>query len=96
MIRTRSGHTLIFDDTNDKGRITLTDKNENSMTIDTTDDRITLTAKSKIELKTDEDIILSGKKIILEASTIEINADSSLTLDGGNEAYLKGGTVNIN
>ena len=97
MIRTRAGHTLIFDDTDDKGRITLIDNKENSLVIDPSDGRITLNAKSTIELITDGDIYLSGKKIILEAdNTIEIKSGSSLTLDGGNEAYLKGGTVKIN
>ena len=96
MYRTRSGHTLAFDDSDGEERITLTDKNGNSLDIATSEDSITLTAKSKIEIVTDGDISLSGNTITLQANTIEVKADSSLVLDGGGTADLKAGTVNIN
>ena len=96
ILRTRSGHTLTFDDTDGEEKITLIDKNENTIEILTKDDQITIKAKSKIEVKTDGDLILSGKTIKLEADTIEGKADSSLSLDGGGTAELKAGTVNIN
>lgn len=96
MLRTRSGNTLIFDDRDGEERITLTDKNNNSLVISTGEDSITLTAKSKLAIKTDGDITLSGKTISLQANTMELKADSSLTLDGGGTADLKAGTVNIN
>ena len=96
MLRTRSGHTLTFDDSEDNERITLTDKNGNSLEICTSEDRITLSAKSKLEIKTDGDMLLTGKTISIQAETIELKSDSSLTLDGGSTADLKAGTVNIN
>ena len=96
MLRTRSGHTMTFDDTDGKEKITLTDKNGNSIEISTKDDRVTIKAKSKLEIKTDGDMALSGKTIKLSANTIELTSDSSLTLDGGGTAELKAGTVNIN
>ena len=96
ILRTRSGHTLTFDDSDGEERIVLTDKNDNSLVIATSEDSVTITAKSKIEIQTDGDLKLSGNTITLQASTAEIKADSSLTLDGGGTAKLKAGTVNIN
>jgi uncharacterized protein involved in type VI secretion and phage assembly len=97
ILRTRSGHTLTFDDTEDSERIELTDKNGNSLVIDTSEDGIILTANSTIEIKTDGDIQLTaGQSITIQANEIEIKADSSLVLDGGGQADLKAGTVNIN
>jgi len=96
LFRTRSGHTLTFSDLDGEEKITLTDKNENAFEIVTSEDRITLTAKSKIEIMTDGEITLSGKTITMQADSMELKADSSLTLDGGGTADLKAGTVNIN
>ena len=96
IFRTRSGHTLTFDDRQDKEQIVLTDKNDNSLVIATAEDSVTITAKSKLEILTDGDLKLSGNTITLQAGTMELKADSSLTLDGGGKADLKAGTVNIN
>jgi len=96
LIKTRSGHTLQFDDHDGDEKITLSDKNGNSILIVTGEDRITLKAKSKLEITTDGDMTVSGKTISLKADSIEIKADSSLVLDGGSTADLKAGTVNIN
>ncbi|NLT57994.1 MAG: hypothetical protein GXX99_03430 [Clostridiales bacterium] len=96
LFRTRSGHSLRFEDREGEERITLTDKNGNSLVISTAEDGLTLTAKSTLALKTDGELTLSGKTIRLQADTVELKADSSLTLDGGGTADLKAGTVNIN
>ena len=96
LFRTRSGHTLTFIDKDGEEKIILTDKNENTFEIAADEDRITLKAKSKIIITTDGEITLEGKTLNLKADTIELKADSSLTLDGGGTADLKAGTVNIN
>ncbi|MCL1905379.1 MAG: phage baseplate assembly protein V [Clostridiales bacterium] len=97
MIKTRCGHLLEFDDKDGSERITLTDKNDNCLVIDTAKNCITITSQSKLEIKAENDMILNaGKKITINATEIEIKADSSLNLDGGGTADLKAGTVNIN
>ena len=87
-IRTRAGHTIMLNDSEGEEHITIIDKNDNSIVIATSDNHITITSKG--------DISLSGNTIKLNAKTIEVKADSSLTLDGGGTADLKAGTVNIN
>jgi uncharacterized protein involved in type VI secretion and phage assembly len=97
MIKTRSGHTLLFNDHDGEELISISDKNGNCLEIATGEDRITIKSQSKLEIIADEDMTLTAKTITLSASdSIEIKAGSSLTLDGGNTADLKAGTVNIN
>lgn len=94
--KTRSGNTMTFNDKDGEEKITITDKNENIITIDTSEDSITIKANKKIVVKSDGGVAISGGSIKMQADTIEIKADSSLTLDGGGTADLKAGTVNIN
>ena len=96
LFRTRSGNTMIFDDTDGSEKIVFRDKNENSIEILTGDDRIAINVKGNVEIYAKKTIILEGQKISLKAETIEMKADSSLSLDGGGTAELKAGTVNIN
>ena len=95
-IKTRSGHMLKFEDGDDNERITLTDKNGNAIVITTGEDCITITSKSDVKINADKNISLKANNISLKAKEIKIEADSSLTLDGGSTADLKAGTVNIN
>ena len=94
--KTRSGNTMIFDDKDGEEKITIADKEENTIVIDTGENRITIKSKKKIVIEADGDIAMNGGSIKMKADTIEITADSSLTLDGGSTADLKAGTVNIN
>jgi len=96
ILRTRSGHTLTFDDKDGEEKITITDKNENHIIIDAGEDRITIKAKKEIRISADNGISINSGSIKIEADNIEIKADSSLVLDGGSTADLKAGTVNIN
>ena len=97
MIRTARGNTLILDDTEGGEKITLIDKEENSILISTEEKLIKIQSKGNVEIYADSNItIKAGRKFSLKADTIEIKADSSLSLEGGSSADLKGGTVNIN
>ena len=96
LFKTRSGSTLLFDDTDGSERMVLVDKNENYIEISTGEDKIAVTANGNIELYAKSVILLEGDKISMKANTIEIKADSSLSLEGGSTAELKAGTVNIN
>ncbi|MHA7060134.1 type VI secretion system Vgr family protein [Aquimarina sp. M1] len=69
-IRTRSGHTIELNDT-DKGEfITIKDKNENLIHIDTANNNMTITA-----LET----------MILNSKNMEINVDENLDINVGND-----------
>jgi uncharacterized protein involved in type VI secretion and phage assembly len=96
MIKTRSGHLLEFNDTEGSESITIKDKNGNTIIIETAEDRITITSKGELRIEAKGDIAIKGKAFTLNAEKVEIKADKSLTLDGGNTADLKAGRVNIN
>ncbi len=49
-IRTKSGHTITLDDTRGKERITITDKNNNSIELDTANNNLTITALEEMTL----------------------------------------------
>ena len=95
-IRTRSGHLLEFDDSDSSERITLKDKNDNSIIIDTDDNRITITSQKEMEIIADKNITLKADNIKLQAKEIIIEADSSFKLDGGSSADIQAGTINLN
>ncbi len=99
-IKSRSGHVVRLDDSNGKEKIEILDKSgENSITVDT--------ASNTITIKSNQDIVIEAKKgtIKLDAQNIQIDssadtkiqAKGGLTLDGtpGNTT-IKGTTVNIN
>ncbi len=67
IIKSRSGHSVVFDDTSGKEKISLSDKNGNSIEIDS--------SKNEISIK-------SNAKISLIAKEIEIKADATLRLNG--------------
>ena len=95
-IKTRSGHLLEFDDTDGFESITIRDYNDNTITIETYIDRITIKSHSDIEISADEQMMISADDIIIEAKDISIKADSSFTLDGGASAEIKAGTISLN
>ena len=91
IIKSRSGHQIIFDDTEDKEKIIIRDKTEkneviidskkNTMSIKVEKD-ITVESKGKITIKSsDGDITIEGKNLEFKAqSKCEIEASSSMAL----------------
>ena len=70
IIRSRSGHTITFDDTDGGGKISIVDKTDkNSIEIDSQKNSVTIKAQDKIEIQTE-----SGHKILLDdpAGKIEV------------------------
>ncbi len=89
VIRSRSGHELIFGDEDGKEKVEIKTKAGHQLLLDDTSgsEKITITDKSgnnKIELDTAANsVALTGQtKISLKAQQIEITADTSLTLKG--------------
>lgn len=75
-IKSRAGHTITFDDTNDVGKIEIETKKGQKVVIDDKKEKVTIKDKNKNEIKMDsngisidskETISLSGKKVTVEA-----------------------------
>ncbi|MDY8138335.1 type VI secretion system Vgr family protein [Aquimarina sp. 2201CG5-10] len=67
-IRTRSGHTIEFNDTNGSEFISITDKNRNLIHIDTANNDITISA---------------GENMVLNAKNMQINVEENLDITVG-------------
>jgi phage protein D/phage baseplate assembly protein gpV len=99
LIKTRSGHTLRFDDKGGAEKIELIDASGNSsLVIDTGAKTITITSAKDVVIKAENGTItLQAQKIEL-ASTgkTKVRADGGLNLESSGTTVLKGSTVNIN
>ena len=68
IIRSRSGHTITFDDTDGGGKVSIVDKTgKNFIDIDSQKNTLTIKAEDKTEISTG-----AGHKIILDSSGIEV------------------------
>jgi uncharacterized protein involved in type VI secretion and phage assembly len=99
LIKSRSGHLIKFDDTENGEKIEVIDKSgKNSILIDAKANIITITS--------DEDIVLKASqgKISLQSKEIELKSSAAIKIEAGGEMSLKasaamtvkGSTVNIN
>ena len=98
MIKTKSGHVVILDDTKDKEQIVIRDKSTKNEIIITTKDNtiqinadkdIKLTAKGNINFKADGDITLDGK-------TFKVTTDQDSTVSAANYKVDAKQNVNVN
>jgi uncharacterized protein involved in type VI secretion and phage assembly len=91
-IKSRSGHILLFDDTEGKERILLIDKDsKRQVLIDS--------ANSKIQVLCDQgdvEVKASGKVTIEGGSDVTVKAGGNLNLEATGTVTIKGSTVNIN
>lgn len=103
LIKSRSGHQIILDDTKDEEQIIIrdrTDKNEividsknNQLNIKVEKD-ITIEAKGKITIKSsDGDVLIEGKNLSFKAKqSCEIKADTNLKMQAQQSCEIKANT----
>ena len=108
LLTSASGHLLRMDDTAGAEKIELiAAKGENAITLDTGTGAVTITAKTKLEIKVGTDITLTleGGKVTLACKEIAVSqckdvtvASEAITLDASQSLALHGtsGGVNIN
>lgn len=98
LIKTRKGHTLLFDDNSAKGRIELKLNDGKKLTID--DDGITLDDGSGNSLAIDSKggsvTLKASSTLTLKAPSISLEASNQLSLSGTANVIVRGGMVNIN
>jgi len=99
MIKSRSGHVILIDDTNGKEKIEIVDKTEkNIISIDAKD--------NKISIISDKDIEISAPhgKITIDAQDIEIRSSAATKIESAADmdvkasgnTNIKGATINLN
>ena len=98
MIRSRSGHEIVFDD-GAQGRIDIHLKdNQRRVRLDPDGILITDDSGNKLEIKSTpgEITIKSNTKISLQSTVIDIKADASMTLQASGTLTIQGALVKIN
>ena len=99
LIKSRSGHSVRFDDTAGTERIEVVDKSgENSVTIDTQSNSISIKSAQDVVIEAPQGKISLRAKTVELKSTAETNVDAQTTvnLKAGATMTIKGQRVNIN
>jgi phage protein D/phage baseplate assembly protein gpV len=106
MIRSRSGHVIVLDDTSGSEKIIIKDKTgSNVVQIDSSSNEMKISmegetkiiAKGKISLESDQEVSIKGQMgVKIEGMQVDIKGSVGLKMDGGAMSELKGGIVKIN
>ncbi len=99
LIKSRSGHTIVLDDTDGSEKITISDKSEkNSISIDTTNNLIAIASDQDIEIKAPKGkISLDCKELELKSSAAaKVEAGAGMDLKASANMNIKGATINLN
>jgi phage protein D len=81
-IRSRSGHLILFDDTDKSEMVIIEDKNGNQIVIDSADNKLSITTKGDIELEA--------------KGNFRLKAGGTMDLEASGRLNIKGSRVNIN
>ncbi len=82
-ITTRSGHTIELNDTEGEENITITDKNQNIIFIDTTNSSIRISAPETIDIEAKNINIKATEKLYQQAKNMETQVQESLEIGVG-------------
>jgi uncharacterized protein involved in type VI secretion and phage assembly len=90
-IKSRSGHTIVLDDTDGDERISITDKSEkNSIVISSKTNSVAITSEGDITLSCPKG------KLKIDADVIEVTSKKHTALHAGGKAVVKGSTIELN
>ena len=91
VIKSRDGHIITLDDTDNTGGITLADKNNNFFKITIEQDEITISAAGDISLSAGGDIHLAAQNINLKAQqNIALESTQNTSIDATQNVAIKG------
>ena len=102
--RTRSGHSISFDDTKDKTKITL--QTAGGLTCSLEDEPQTVTIKKTdtdtpvltMDMKNDAVTLSAGKKILIECggASLEIDSNGNITIKAKGKLEMSGQEISLN
>jgi uncharacterized protein involved in type VI secretion and phage assembly len=96
-IKTKAGHQFLLDDTSGSEKIAIKDKSgDNKIEIDTAQNSIAISAKTKITLKAQTVEITADTSMTVKSAQLEISADAAATLKSSATLTIQGSLVKIN
>ena len=99
IIKTRAGHTILFDDSDSAAGIKIIDsKTKNTLTIDSVGGKFTIVADQEVDIKTTTpatEISMTGGKVTVKAQNISVEADAQLELKSNGTVKMTGQMVQI-
>jgi uncharacterized protein involved in type VI secretion and phage assembly len=105
LIRSRTGHTLILDDSDDAPGITIHDGKGNRIHLDTKKDTLTVEVKGDVKVKAQGNTTVQAQgnatvqaqqDLDLEGTNVKVAARASLKLEGSAMVEVKGGVIKLN
>jgi uncharacterized protein involved in type VI secretion and phage assembly len=98
IIKSRTGHMVILDDSSNSPGITLVDKTgNNKVTIDSKNNAMKIEANGDLTIDIKGKITIKGRELKIESQTsAEIKSSSTMKIDGGGKTEIKGGMINLN
>lgn len=99
LIKSRSGHQLIFDDKKGSEKIEIIDKtNKNKITIDSKSNKITISSSKDLELVAKGKVSISGSNIEMKATkgSATLQSKTAMTVKSSGAMTVKGKVVKIN
>lgn len=99
VLKSKTGHAIVLDDTKDKEKIEIIDKSgKNTIVIDSAKNTITITSDKDLTLSASNGTIkLEAKKIEIKSSTsTAIEAGAGMDVKASGTMNVKGAMVNIN
>jgi uncharacterized protein involved in type VI secretion and phage assembly len=99
LIKSRSGHKIVLDDTEDAEKIAILDASEkNSITLDTKTNAITIVSEQDVVIKAPKGkISLDCKELELKSSAAaKVESGAGLDLKASGNLNVKGATINLN
>lgn len=89
VIRTRAGHTILLDDTDGGGGITIEDKNGNKIVLESGSNNLTMEVTGDLEIKA-TNITIEGQ------AQVSIKGNAGVEVESSAQLNLKGALVNLN
>ena len=89
MIRSRTGHTILFDDSNEGG-ITIADRHANTLKLDSREDTLRIQVKGNVSIQAQKDVAVEAQ------GNIALTAHGDLNLEASQQVNIKGQMINLN
>ncbi len=105
IIKSRSGHVIILDDTDGSEQIIIRDKTgSNELVIDTAsnsmsinvDQNLTIKTKGKIDIEATQDVSIKGQNVNVEGKQKSDIKAPQVGINGSAKVDVKGGMINLN